>query len=239
MWVGSTLQGHRLQKPQYAILLDGGYLTKKLLERNGRPATADDIEAECDRLRAIPCVADYELLRIYYYDAYPSTETVRWPISNTLYPLGNTPRFQQAQALYDQLILKPNVALRMGHVALGPNHWKMKPRAAKQLKQNPRPLVDADFTLDMSQKGVDIRIGMDMARLALRDMVRTIVVVTGDTDFVPAFKYVRREGVKVVLDPIGGGGRVELHRHADIVIQTPRPPQVEAEAEPAQEAAEG
>jgi uncharacterized LabA/DUF88 family protein len=48
-----------------------------------------------------------------------------------------------------------------------------------------------------------MRIGMDMACLALRDMVRTIVVVTGDSDFVPAFKYVRREGVKVILDPPG------------------------------------
>lgn len=207
-----------MQKPLYAILLDGGYLTKKLQERNGAPATANDVEAECTRLSALPCIADYELLRIYYYDAAPSTETVNWPISGASYPLGNSLRFQQAQALYDQLVLKPNVALRMGHVTLAINQWKLKPRTAKQLMKAPRPLVDSDFVLDVSQKGVDIRIGMDMARLALREMVRTIVVVTGDTDFVPAFKYVRREGVKVVLDTMGGGGRVELKRHADIVI---------------------
>ena len=212
------LERLKLQKPLYAILLDGGYLTKKLQERYGRAATADDVETECVRLSATPCLADYELLRIYYYDAYPSTETVSWPVSGTPYPLGNTLRFQQAQALYDQSVLKPNFALRMGHVTISPTHWKMKPRSANQLKQNPRPLVDGDFTLDMSQKGVDIRIGMDMARLALREMVRAIVVVTGDTDFVPAFKYVRREGVKVILEPMGGGGRVELRRHADIVL---------------------
>jgi uncharacterized LabA/DUF88 family protein len=72
--------------------------------------------------------------------------------------------------------------------------------------------------LDISQKGVDMRIGMDMARLALREMVRAVVVLTGDSDFVPAFKFVRREGVKVVLDPMGHNVRAELRQHSDIVL---------------------
>lgn len=55
--------------PQFAILLDGGFVTKKLYERNGRAATAEDIEQECERLKALPCLAGYELLRIYHYDA--------------------------------------------------------------------------------------------------------------------------------------------------------------------------
>ena len=64
-----------------------------------------------------------------------------------------------------------------------------------------------------------MRIGMDMARLALREMVRAVVVVTGDSDFIPAFKFVRREGVKVVLDTLGHRGvRVDLKMHADIII---------------------
>lgn len=166
----------------------------------------------------LPLVQDYELLRIYYYDAYPSTETVRYPVSGKPYALGATARFSDAQALHDRLVLKPHVALRMGNVTLSPSTWKMKARVAKELAKAPRPLTDADFVLDMSQKGVDIRIGMDMARLALREMVRAVVVITGDTDFVPAFKYVRREGVKVFLETLGGGGRVELRGHADIVI---------------------
>ena len=106
----------------------------------------------------------------------------------------------------------------MGSVALSPHRWKLKPRVLREIMKVPRALQDNDFVLDMSQKGVDIRIGMDMARLALREMVRAVVVVTGDTDFVPAFKYVRREGVKVFLETMGGGGRVELRSHADVVI---------------------
>ncbi|WP_420805564.1 NYN domain-containing protein [Altererythrobacter epoxidivorans] len=58
-----------------------------------------------------------------------------------------------------------------------------------------------------------------MARLALRDLVRAVVVVTGDSDFVPAFKFVRREGVKVMLCALGhASARRELKAHADFVL---------------------
>lgn len=206
-------------RAMYAILLDGGYLTKKLYERLGRHPNADDIVAECDRLRALPIVAEYELLRIYYYDAAPLAEQVRYPVSDNPYNLGDTERFRRAQSLYDQLILKPNFALRLGHVRISPHSWKMKPAKAKQLIRNHRPLQDDDFLLDVSQKGVDMRIGMDMARLALRDMVRAVVVVTGDSDFVPAFKFVRREGVRVILEPLTRNATLELRHHADVVLQ--------------------
>jgi len=79
-------------------------------------------------------------------------------------------------------------------------------------------LTDSDFDLDISQKGVDMRVGLDMARLSLREVVRTVIVVTGDSDFVAAFKFARREGVKVILEPMGHNVRVELRAHADIVL---------------------
>jgi len=63
-----------------------------------------------------------------------------------------------------------------------------------------------------------MRVGLDMARLSLREVVRTVIVVTGDSDFVAAFKFARREGVKVILEPMGHNVRVELRAHADIVL---------------------
>jgi uncharacterized LabA/DUF88 family protein len=94
----------------------------------------------------------------------------------------------------------------------------MKPGVSRELIKEARALRDDDFILDISQKGVDMRIGMDMARLALREMVRAVIVVTGDSDFVPAFKFVRREGVKVFLEPMGTNPRHDLRAHADIVL---------------------
>jgi uncharacterized LabA/DUF88 family protein len=49
-------------------------------------------------------------------------------------------------------------------------------------------------------------------------MVDIIVVVTGDSDLVPAFRFARREGVRVFLDHMGHGVRRELKAHADIII---------------------
>jgi uncharacterized LabA/DUF88 family protein len=207
-----------LAKPRYAILLDGGFLKKKLLDQLGRHPTADDIVAKCDDLQRIPEVAEHELLRIYYYDAYPAAQTLRLPVSREPYNSGETERFRQSQSLFDQLVLKPSFALRMGQVGIAPTHWKLKGKVPRELVRKPRPLADDDFVVDAQQKGVDMRIGMDMARLALREMVRQVVVVTGDSDFVPAFKFVRREGIRVILDLMGENGRVELKQNSDIVL---------------------
>lgn len=204
---------------RYAILLDGGFVTRKLKEMHGRPATAEDIQALCADISTNEHLKHYELLRTYYYDAPPSTESVKLPVSGATHNLGATDRYRHAQSLYDQLELSPGFALRMGETRLNPFNWKMNPRSAKQLIKTPRVLQDNDFVLDIGQKGVDIRIGLDMARLALRDTVRAVAVVTGDSDFVPAFKFVRREGVKVILCTLGHKNvRRELRAHADFVV---------------------
>lgn len=180
---------------------------------------ADDIVAECSRIQELPELQGYELLRVYYYDAPPSSETLTMPVSRARYSLASTERYRLSQSLYDQLVLKPHFALRMGETRVSPNGgWKIKPRTSRELVRAARPLTDDDFDLDISQKGVDMRIGLDMARLALRETVRAVVVVTGDSDFVPAFKFVRREGVKVFLEPMGHSIRPELRAHADMVL---------------------
>jgi uncharacterized LabA/DUF88 family protein len=204
---------------RYAILLDGGFVTKKLQEQLQRPAEADDVVALCSEIQSHPELQHYELLRTYFYDAPPSLEAVIWPVSGDKYQLAETERAKHSQRLYDQLELRPGFALRMGETRLTPQRWKLKPKSVRQITAEPRALQDRDFLLDINQKGVDIRIGLDMARLALRDLVRAVVVVTGDSDFVPAFKFVRREGVKVMLCTLGHkGARRELKAHADFVL---------------------
>lgn len=211
-----------LLKARYAILLDGGFVTKKLHGRSDARThpfvTSDDVVAETDRLAQLSYVADYELMRIYFYDAYPSDQTVRRPISQEPYELATTERFRRAQALYDGLVLKPYFSLRMGETSIASGPWRIKPRVQKEIIARPRELTDRDFDLDVEQKGVDLRIGLDMARLALRETVRALVVVSGDSDLVPAFKFVRREGVKVILETLGHNVKRSLREHADIVL---------------------
>jgi hypothetical protein len=59
--------------------------------------------------------------------------------------LAETERFRNAQSLYDHLVMKPNMALRMGGVDLSPHKWRLRPAVAVELVQKLRALVDADF----------------------------------------------------------------------------------------------
>lgn len=69
--------------------------------------------------------------------------------------------------------------------------------------------------LGLRQKGVDMRIGVDIASLALKRQVDTIVLVAGDSDFVPAAKLARREGIDFILDPLWQKINADLFEHID------------------------
>lgn len=68
------------------------------------------------------------------------------------------------------------------------------------------------------------RIGLDIASLAFKRLVRRIVLVTGDSDFVPAAKHARREGIDVILDPMWQQISSDLFEHIDgMKTVCPRP----------------
>lgn len=76
-------------------------------------------------------------------------------------------------------------------------------------------LSAGDVALGLKQKGVDMRIGIDIAHMVLKRHVDTIVLVAGDSDFVPAAKLARREGVQFILDPLWQQINDDLHEHID------------------------
>lgn len=61
-------------------------------------------------------------------------------------------------------------------------------------------MTNEDFVLDIRQKGVDMKIGLDIATLANKYQVEKIILITADSDFIPAIKHARREGIIVQLD---------------------------------------
>ena len=197
-------------------MLDGGFLIKKLEKTLRRFPTADDIEQYCNELRRRPELKDLELMRVYFYHAKPATESITHPIDKTILNLANSNTNVQHESLLDKLELKPDFAVRMGEtVTYG---WKLGQKAMKSIMTSPRPIESRDLVPNITQKGVDLRIGLDIARLSLREMVRVIVVVTGDSDFIPAFKFARREGLRIYLDTMGHGVRRDLKAHSDLVF---------------------
>ncbi|WP_425534796.1 NYN domain-containing protein [Xanthomonas oryzae] len=76
-------------------------------------------------------------------------------------------------------------------------------------------LLEDDFLPAVRQKGVDMRIGIDISSLALKHQVDQIVLFAGDADFVPAAKLARREGIDFVLDPMWSSVADGLLEHID------------------------
>jgi uncharacterized LabA/DUF88 family protein len=202
--------------PRFAILLDGGFVTKALQRRNGAFPGAGDVVQETARVRGRPELTGQDLLRIYFYDAPPATEVLKNPIDGSSLNLGSGRVFQRSNGLIEALELQADFAVRKGDTVV--RGWKLGTAAQKNLIQNARPLQASDLVPNVQQKAVDLRIGLDIALLALRQLVQTIVVVTGDSDLVPAFKFARREGVRVYLDHMGSPVRRELRVHTDVVF---------------------
>lgn len=144
------------------------------------------------------------IYRVYIYDCKPSKNTFHYPISKQQYNLGTTEQFVFRDELLKELKKQPYFALRLGNIDDRTCKWKFKSyKTIKDLLQGKisiDDLKDEDFILDMRQKGVDMRIGLDMAHLANKKQAEKIILVTADSDFIPAIKYVRKEGVIVQLD---------------------------------------
>jgi len=120
----------------------------------------------------------------------------------------------------------PLIALRRGVVK--PRTWGIKSNYLKSLLQTgePQPLTASDVRLTMTQKGVDMRIGIDVATLSLKRQVDRIILISGDTDMIPAMKLARREGVQVVVIELDGRRiKPEMIEDADFMRRITAHPQ--------------
>ncbi len=66
-----------------------------------------------------------------------------------------------------------------------------------------------------------MRIGLDIAALTMKQHAQIIVLIAGDSDFVPAMKFARREGAQIFLVTLGHSIRQEMREHADLLLELP------------------
>lgn len=202
---------------RFVLLLDGGFVKKKLQQRLNRFPTVTDVVTMCRDVEAHPALATRELFRIYFYDAPPFSGTVKNPISHVEQNLANTRQAAQNTALIDSLELQPHFAVRRGMLKC--SGWKLGRAALQRLSHSGANQIDAnDLVPNINQKGVDMRIGLDMAWIALKKLAETLVLVTGDSDFVPVMKFARREGMQVLLEHLSHPVSRDLKAHADLVL---------------------
>lgn len=91
----------------------------------------------------------------------------------------------------------------MGELLDTQDGYTLKPDSLKALlagKKSIEELDDDDLRLNIRQKGVDMKLGLDIASLAYGGIVNQIIMIAGDSDFVPAAKMARRQGIDFILD---------------------------------------
>ena len=133
---------------------------------------------------------------------------------------GNTALAQNNRRLHLELQSVPFVALRMGIARF--RGWSVKQGALKRSDRTEVTIGSNDIIPNVHQKGVDMRIGLDIASLTLKGQVQVIVLVTGDSDFVPAMKFARREGAHLFLVALGHLITPEMREHSDLMLTLER-----------------
>lgn len=168
-----------------------------------------------------------ELYRIFYYDCLPLDKKAHNPITGKAIDFGKTRAATWRLAFLDELKKLRKVAVRFGHLKDKPGHWNLRPEIVKELlagRLKIENLTERDVKYEVRQKGVDMRLGLDIASIAYKKQADQIILVAGDSDFVPAAKLARREGLDVILDPMWSHIPDDLHEHIDgLRTVLPRP----------------
>ena len=187
-----------------AILVDGGFYRKRaaFLWGNRSPEEAADGLIRYCYKHLTEHHTKHELYRIFYYDCPPISKKMYHPLLGRTVDLGQ----------------KRKVALRLGVLDDASSVYTLNYDTVKKLcsgSMTRSDLTEADFIPTIVQKGVDMKIGIDIASLSYKKQVEQIVLIAGDSDFVPAAKLARREGIDVVLDPLEQSIKESLFEHID------------------------
>lgn len=203
-----------------AILVDGGFYRKRARSLWGEYSpekTADALFRYCRRhLKERSC--DHELYRIFYYDCPPAERQLYHPLLKRAIDFKRQPIYSWMTQLLEELKKHRKVALRLGEIDEANSVITIRYDSLKRLCSGAiaiEDLTEADFEPVLKQKGVDMKIGVDIASLAFKKQVDQIVLISGDSDFVPAAKLARREGIDFVLDPLDAPIKPELFEHID------------------------
>ena len=177
---------------------------RKASKRSGKK-TYSDVESREERY----------LYRIFFYDCPPYVGKQHKPITKTAIDYSKTDVAAFTTQLHDNLKKKRKVALRLGQLIA--DEWKLTSRATKQIIKDKKAdnLCDSDFELSIRQKGIDMKIGVDITSLAIKRQVDQVILIAGDADFVPAAKLARREGVDFILHTMGNQISETLFEHID------------------------
>lgn len=224
-----------------AILIDGAYFIKRF--RRIEPHNAHNAKRASEyifRCALAHLVEKYpkthkvkrDLYRIFFYDCPPLDKKLHNPITKRAVDFSKSQEAVFRNELHDLLKVKRKTALRLGHLS-NDTPWTIKSDKIDALLKGKLKFEDLaadDVMPNVRQKGVDMRIAVDISSLAMKKQVRQIVLIAGDADFVPAAKMARREGIDFILDPMWNTIPPGLMEHIDGLRSTCAKPKSRTDA---------
>ena len=209
-----------------AVLIDGAFFLHRysVVFSGGDQHSPAQVARALHRMALQHCEGD--LYRIFYYDCPPIQKKAHNPVTKRAVDFSRTPQAAFRLAFFGELKRLRKVALRLGQLH-GDMIWNVRPGRFKPLLSGEITVADlreSDVVCDVRQKGVDMKLGVDVASLAFKKQVDRIVLVAGDADFIPAAKLARREGIDFILDPMWAPISESLHEHIDgLASKCPNP----------------
>lgn len=191
-----------MNKERCAIFIDGGYLDKLL--KNWKFNNLD-YKKFCDKM----CVhINANLLRVYYYNCIPiirKMHKVRCKTCNISFELPFEPRDEedvkcekcykgkrpQRPSITPELTRDDEERLERKKIFF--NKLKKLPRF--EVKFGRITLLDGKF----KQKGVDVLMSLDIVDKCFEKQIQHVILVAGDSDFIPAIRKAKDYGAIVHL----------------------------------------
>ncbi len=199
----------------FAFIIDGNYMRRRVFRLGAFPFDGPQIRKYCcSHLKKTDT-----LYRIFYYDSPPLEATGHHPISKKHMDFSSSDVAVRQRELLDSIRRTPNFALRLGRAAWHKG-WRINPSVQKDLLNGKIKAKDIDPNAvlpDVKQKLVDMKIGLDIASIALKRVATHLIVISGDADLVPALKLARTEGLQVGLDPMWQNVSRDLEEHVDYI----------------------
>jgi len=219
-----------------AILVHGAFFLRRHHSCYGADRSPDQTAEDLFKMCMAHLDEDKDLHRILFYDCPPLDKKVHNPITKRAIDFKRSSTYEFRTRFHSELVGKRKLALRLGRLADKTGGWILRPAVTKELlagKLAVTELTEQDVVYDVKQKGVDMKVGLDIAVLAHKRLVQQVILVAADADFVPAAKFARREGLDIVLDPMWSSVSKDLLEHVDgITSVCPRPPKAKRSPEP-------
>lgn len=178
--------------------------------------TSQNVEELVNKITNRPELQGMRLYRVFYYDAEPFTGTKTHPISGVATNFGATQMAINSNTLLDELKVKPFFAVRLGELNF--RGWSVASTALQGANGGNATITAANVTPNLQQKGVDMRIALDISSMTLKNQVNVFCLVTGDSDFSPIIKFARSEGKQVYTYTLGHRVKPSLPIHSDLHI---------------------